>query len=199
MPTRGKCKVDCSLFHDHRQILWVGPINPPTRALPLWLGQMESMVLLHGLKSESVGCLLGHVIFDHASPGGRRESISGFILFLNAKRMSNMNSSCWYTLMSLRRWSMLLEYPQQMSTCMMNSLLSRRKAVLKLATTALTVNLDPRASSSTSGLWDAQIECRVLEAVGTKGLTRQISGSRTLAWIALLPFDSHSASGAYLT
>ncbi len=136
------CRVESSPFHVHWQILWVGPMNCPTRVQLLQLEQMESIALLHIWKSESKGCLFGHVMFNRASPEGRRDSTSGLILFPDAMRMSNMNSSCWHTFTQFRWWSVSLEYPLWMSTCMMNWSPLRGNARLKSATTAFMLNLD---------------------------------------------------------
>jgi hypothetical protein len=86
----------------------------------LLLGQIKIMASLHSLMSESVGCLLGHLIVDHASPCGQRKRVSAFTLLPKAVSISNMNSNWRETLTLFRQLSALSVYPALTSTCMIN-------------------------------------------------------------------------------
>jgi hypothetical protein len=84
------------------------------------LGHMESIVFFHRSISDVVGCLLGHLMFDHASPQGRCDNTSKLILFPEAVRTSDINTSCIDTCTLLSRLSVSAPYPAQNNTCIMN-------------------------------------------------------------------------------
>ncbi len=76
-----------------RHTLCKWPMKQPMTDMLLVLGHIECMESLHSLMSESVGCSLGHLIVDHASPCGRRKRVSDPILLPDAVNISNMNSN----------------------------------------------------------------------------------------------------------
>jgi hypothetical protein len=59
----------------------------------LLLGHIKSIAAAQGFMSESVGCLLGHLIVDHALPCGCRKRMSVLTLLPDAVNMSDRNST----------------------------------------------------------------------------------------------------------
>jgi hypothetical protein len=82
--------VDASLFQNHFQTRWVGPMNCPTLVVQHWLGHIESIAFGHNSILDVVSCSLGHLMLDHASPRGRRGGISEHILLPEAVRISDI-------------------------------------------------------------------------------------------------------------
>ncbi len=65
----------------------------PMLEMLLLLGQIDSMASLHNLMSELVGYLLGHLIFDYASPCDQRKRMSAHTLLPDAVKISDINSN----------------------------------------------------------------------------------------------------------
>jgi hypothetical protein len=108
------------LLQNHRHILCKQPKKPSMLGMLLLLGQIDSMASLHNLMSELVGYLLGHLIFNHASPCGRHERMFAHTLLPDAVKISDINSNWSETWTLFRQPSALLAYPTLISTCMMN-------------------------------------------------------------------------------
>ena len=112
--------VDALLFQCNLQTWCICPMNRPTPVIEHRLGHMESIAFFHRSISDVVGCSLGHLMFNHASLQGRRDNTSKLILFPEAVRTSDINTSCIDTHTLLSRLSATPPYPAQNNTCIMN-------------------------------------------------------------------------------
>ncbi len=193
-------RVVFALLQNQRHILCKRPVKRPTGDVLLLLGQIEIMASLHSLMSESVGCSLGHLIIDHASPWGHHARISAFTLLPEAVSISDMNSN-WRETLTLFRWlSDSSVYPALTSTCMINWSPSLGNSIVRSAMTVCTSNIDsfPIAASSRNGWLDGLIYHTIPVAVGTRDLALCTEESTMFAWTVLSLFDTHCAWGVYL-
>ena len=63
-------------FQNHRRTRCGLQMYSPMLDVLLLVGHIEIIAWFQNCISESVGCLFGHLMFDHASPSGRRERMS---------------------------------------------------------------------------------------------------------------------------
>ena len=110
-----------SLFQCHFQIQCVCRTNWPMPRLKHQLGHMACIAFFHKVISDGVGRLFGHRMFDHASPLGLGDRISGAIVFPDAVSMSDMKSTCMDTCTLLMCLTSSKLYPACRIICIMNS------------------------------------------------------------------------------
>ncbi len=193
-------RVECASSQNHRHTLCKWPMKQPTPDMLLLLGHIECMASLHSLMSESVGCSLGHLIVNHASPCGQRERVSALTLLPDAVNISDMNSNWRETRTLFRRRSAPPVYCTFTSTCMINWLPSLGNLRERSATTVYTQTwkASPIASSSMSG-WLGGRTCDTIPIViGTRGRAWCTEGSTMFAWTVLSSCDTRSAWEVYL-